>query len=833
MAVGLISNEVRDNNLGLVTYKKTQSRLKRLFSKPTSWVTKAPNNRVAIKRHSYKRLFRQYENLSAGAEKAEIKSVLTALSTGAIEQLLPGLQSNHHEITELKNKLDADTKQTFSRTERTISDAMNTTYGYVANGKGKDGDLATIITTFSHLYANKTENPVLPNDKDDTVADFLRHGIDPTLPEITRKKLAIDQYCAKLAAAIQNIINMHKSDLDMAFPSVNPEAPGDDVKNRIVRDLKIRFNRFARSVDYPKEFKNVEKEIQRIEEKRKEAARAKKKNDDYELMLSESELAMLDATRKKNLDNTPITYELTDINVNALAEQATAKKQRNRRIKKVMFAISIVFALIVAGGQMAIALGGAAGALAVIVGIASFATNYFLFQRDLKAVMTDFFTGKMFKGLSGKIKVGLGFYFVFSAATGIVSGGLVLDLFLKMMGLAIISAPAGPFAIAGVVALLTVVGMTALFFAVGVGVARKLNGKTFSELLQQFKAKTKAFFKEPALNLQATKIKKEIRILQEKRNGLAHDNPYRADIQTQIKFLEKKKIAAVKTHKARHILKIILTFVLFPLAVAFALIATVALMRVSVTGTFDFLHNSLNIAKNISEKLSSALTWGFAVVVNGALYVKNLTVAASFFSDKLAKFFTGVGYGVAMFCLLAINGKLLKAIKDGYHAFKNNPAKAIYPGLRAGLLIACGALVAANAHGNAALYRDQGTVLANKLLTYLASFSGSSTLNFLAIVNALTATPIKKLTANDGTNIYSRTGDITVQIDEDDSAPANDKQLAAGKDKVRPGVARKGFFGLFGVKFQPIKRPTVPYSKLPPEPANEAETPPVATLIKP
>ena len=764
-----------DNYLGLKA-RGNQTPNSFFKSRRNPWISESTSNRIKLKREAYLALYQSYKE--GESSSPTLKIALETLSAGNI----PGPRFHSSVVTDLNSALRKEEEREFSEFVKTLTDAQP--YGMVGKGYGRNQNLAELITLFTYIYEQKPQNnPILYDYPAVTAQDFLTQGADISRPGARRE--VIENYMKKMSDEIQRIIDMSPQDLGMTFSD-------DDVQHvAIVRKLKLAFNRLSAELDYGKRFTNVpsyellagDTEILMVNAL--PDGKNVKKGKIY--MLSSGQYRVVDprgkvqtgsiqgegfdlsevAPKKDDLTfktkllaftssrgHTPTgektdKYRLDDCRRSTDYEHETVQtKVSMRRNKLAVFWLSLVFAMLIAVGQVAIAVFTATGIFAIVIGISCGVTNVFLFARDIKGVMMSLVKGDLTKGLSIPAKLMLLLWLGVSLATAIVAGGLVMVSLVALFGFAISTAPVWLSIAAGIISTLTVIGMASLFFQVGAGVAKNLRGKSLTGLLKSgwesvksFFKNPKSYFKSPELNKETQELKAQVEAYKAELDRLRLANggkawkssPMAREIQTlkeEYYPLRAHLQRELFAHKTRYGAKLFFTIFFVPLALVAAVVATYAFSVISATGTADTMKAVLGWSDKLSMTVSNVLTWGFSAIVNGALSAKNLVNVGAALAGKVSKVTVGTVYGVATFFNLAYHGMLWQTIKNGWTAFRENPYKTIIPGFRNALAVAFGAAIILNGYGNGAT-AGGGAISATYLPNWLVNMVKPETLTII------------------------------------------------------------------------------------------------------
>lgn len=812
----LKSNMQNDNHLGLLAVKN-QSKGFRVFDLFTLnkklWSCDAPSKRIEFMRDAYESLY--------GHKDECINQLLEDMSTKQLEQ---SIHNNAAHIQDARKCLDkkeavqtlfdgieAISKQEMMSFQQTFNAAKESREGFVRNRKGRNSNLTAIINIFSKLYKNKSHNPMLQSP-----VSF------EGLADAKKQRAAVLASIEHIQEAILTLMKMSQGEFDMVFSD-------DDVKHpAIVRQLKLHFNRLALECDYGFRFENIKKEQARRNLAQSRAIWNRIWQTRYNKLRSVFGYQALndefideqyrDVKPELDADGSPLVYKLSPFNVNDHANEKRGWKQSLRKWMNVMLPVVMIAAVVVAVGQMAIAVAAMSGTMAVFIGLASFTANFFLFNRDMKDFFVNLFKGKLFEDLSLLSKTLLSSFFVLSLATGIMSGGLVFRMLLEIVlpqllpaiGLASLATPAGLVALATITSIVTVAGMTSLYFMVGANIAQQFKGRyflthniTFSDgsvkevkgLLAEWRDNFSDFMSYPRNADNKIIYNKNVALLKEKRNAAVSESDR--------KFYQRQLSVAKVAFKARHVLKCFFTTVFMPIAVVCAAIYTFALMKSSFPGTQNLIKVSLKVADAVALSLTVLITIG-ASIVNASLNTKNLMGAADVFGAKLGKVVAGLVFGIVNLGHLIVHpSRLWLAMKDGFNDFKESPSKSVFPALLHAVKAALTALVLLNGYGNAKELALEGAIsvpsaspVGGQDLTFWASMFGSDAMNYIAsVIDTFEDwTPYKRLESQSS---YKKvTGELggsdgTASSAEPDSKSKSKDSLDSSKDSSSKGAAEK------------------------------------------
>ncbi|MDQ2995365.1 MAG: hypothetical protein M3R00_10585, partial [Pseudomonadota bacterium] len=494
---------------------------------PLPWLSDSVSRRMQIKRKAY-------IDLSGSNQHADFVKTLQDNSI-EVRRFEPNffLPEAGKELLEAEKAvldlLNVEDNRLFQDFVRTRNYAMHHG-GMVGSHAGRNTHLAEIITLFSHLYGNvPKDNPILRA----TLQSLLDDGSKIEDPGMKRE--VVLRYMKLIALEIARIIDMTPAQIEMAFPD-------DNVKHiAVVRQLKLSFNRLADEAEFGFRFYH-------------------RLNSGFEEKANEYELR---------------EYRPADKN----AHVELQKKLSMRTTKGRLAAFAFTSALIIAIGQVAIAVFAATGPLAIAIGCAALLTNTMLFTRDIKALLITLVKFELFRGLSWRLKVPLAIFGSCALATGIINGGLVMTSLVAPLGFTVLTAPVIVMIGAGLVAGLTVLGISSLLAMVGVKAVKALRGMSRRDVARSIRGTFDSFVHNPPYN-------DSVNQLVNKMNTLNENNPEYVAIQ--------KKVAWLKfEHNTRWALKLVFSIVLIPAAVITAVVATYALSKISATATSDTLKSTL------------------------------------------------------------------------------------------------------------------------------------------------------------------------------------------------------------------------------------------------
>lgn len=798
--IELVSNDNHDNYLGLLPIDQQRQAWFQVGSYKSGekiWSCAAPNPRIKALREAYIALSlckKPADHVIRDRELDNaIDAVLRAIScNGGIQEALNALNAQHPDenIKQILDTLKANIINDIQHTADTIRnthEAISPKSGFAYQGAGTNADLVAIINIFNKLYKSDGSNPLI------TLYSKVSNDFQQDA-KLTVKLQTKHTYLEGLSEQINRLMKMSRAEFNMAF------AVDDKKHDAIIRQLKIHFNHLALEFSHDARYVNIQKEQthRSFLQSRviwnhiwKSRGHFFTNRFGYQLVNADvpttDDPALNDKDFDKADDGSDIPYQLQYYNVNDYANEQRGKKQFIRKAMTVLLPTALVFAGIVAFGQMAIAIASLTGLTAVVIGAAALTSNFFLIGRDTKGFFKDGLKGKLFKDLSPLSKTLLGLFLGLSFVTSLVSGGFVfralvdkvLPTLLPKLMLASLATPAGIAVIAAVTAIVTVVGMTALYFMVGAGFAQGYKGRyllnkriqladgTVKEIpgvLSDWYNSAKNFFSYPRDAQGNIMYNRSVTDLLKQR-----DTAEAANNDAEYHRLNAKLKIEVFAFKARHVLKSIIAPVLMLVAVVASAIYTAALMKSSFDGTRRLLQLSLHLADTVALAITVQLTVG-ASIVNGALNGKNMFFAADVIGARLAQIGAKLTSIVANTALAIRHpSHALIAIQTGWKAFKENPSKTIWPAITAffqGFIIT---LVALNGHGNAKELAGEGTIYGSDFggwlpdtsswfqldgytVTYFASLFGSVSLNFMAsIVDTFkTWTPYLSLTRDAG-----------------------------------------------------------------------------------
>ncbi len=748
--------------------KEVQYTFWNLFSKPNTWISSDNSERTKIKRKAYEALSQLDENYTVTIkvpaqnnqpgqqiqfvdQEISVKALLTALSNNSIETIRSTWNSSTNpDVNKLITDLQQEDRRVFNEFERTLSDAApNGMVGTFIQGR-RNPHLAHILSMFTLLYAKSPEqNPLIHNAKmEQNPGDFLRrHRGNEQRWEVLDRR-AVEGYIAKIQAEITKLINMPAEAFEMAFPE-------DNIKHQtVIKVLKRAFNRLAAEIDYEFRFENERKafglEILQGDVKRDakvgtivfDNTQFSFVNSNGSVINEFHNLKVVDENHedypdfkkellKKAAKKGYKYHEKSNDYVKADTQRKTDEDHKKlqsklsmRNLKKGLFWTAAVFAIIIAAGQVAIAVFAATGSLAVAIGISCAVTNTVLFWRDIAGVLIALARGDLTYGMSWPLKVFLGVFFSFSLATGIISGGFAFSALVALTGFTVATAPTIALIGTGFIAALTIVGMTSLFFMVGVGFAKGLRGKTFSQVRSESWASFKGFFKFPEYNHELRKLQNEVINLMTQNNNDKFTSAVRNEI-----LQKRKQIALLKfEHNLRHILKVIFAVPLVIAALIGTFIAAFAISKSSVDGTANLIQLALKWSDTASLAVAAALSWVPGFAVNFGLTLKNLTNVSLLIGAKVAQVTAGVVYGVGMFGVILTSGRFFRTIMDSAKFYWNYPTKEVLlPSGRIILALGVLVLVVLNGYGNGATLGQQGAFslewLPNRALSWLESMA--------------------------------------------------------------------------------------------------------------
>ncbi len=731
------------------------------ISGPKTWISSDTSKRTAIKRKAYEVLSQNpdknititipAENDQTAQKSVSVRMILNSLSDNTVEEERSGvLGSSDETVRTLFNDLQQEDRRVFNEFERTLSDAApNGMVGTFIQGR-RNPHLAHILSTFTLLYANSPEkNPLLHNAKvEQNPGDFLRTFRNKENRWSVLDRRAIEGYMDKIQWEITKLIAMPPEAFDMAFSE-------DNLKHKtITKVLKRAFNRLAAEIDYEFRFKNslngfgYEVQPTPVHVNDMKAGVLYYDDTDYTVLDAQNHPITMPHNIPSNKipaadsEDFPI-FKATLLraaaqNGHVFAEksneyvaannqrktEADHKKLRDklswRTTKKVLFWTAAIFAIIIAAGQVAIAVFAATGSLAVAIGISCAVTNTILFWRDIAGVLIAFARGDLTYGMSWKLKVFLGIFFSFSLATGIISGGFAFSALVALTGSTIATASTIALIGTGFIAALTIVGMTSLFFMVGVGFAKGLRDKTFSQVAKENWTAFKEFFtKTPEYNHELVKLQYEVTNLMSKNGGEAYDYEVHKEI-----LKKRKQIALLKfEHHLRAWLRVIFAVPLALAALIGTCIAAFAISKASVDGTAKLIQLALKWSEAASLAVAVALSWVPGFAVNFGLTLKNLTNVSLLIGAKVAQVTAGVFYGVGMVGVLLTSGRFFRTIIDSAKFYWNNPAKEVLlPSSRIILALGVLVLVFLNGYGNGATLGQQGAFSLEWLPTRMLSW---------------------------------------------------------------------------------------------------------------
>jgi hypothetical protein len=682
-------------------------------SQAATWITEDTSERTKIKRSAYIALYQgdnsertkikrsayialyQGDNsaqisLDEYDETAPISDVLKSLSSNNIEEdRIDWANSKNPVLKKLVKELKKEDARVFNSFVRTLSNANPTgLVGLLTSDSRRNENLSNILSLFTLLYKGKAEeNPLLYKfqSKEKGAQDYL---VGPQTNDPQRDRKAVINYMEKIGTAIKKIIAMSPQELEMTFPE-------DDVKHTaIVQKLKRAYNRLSDEIDYGFRFENP-----------------------------------INGYDKSN------QYQLTAKDHSQEAQEKLNEKLKMRKKKFVIFLTAAAIAMVIAAGQVAIAMFAATGTLAVAIGIACAITNTLLFWRDVKGVMTAFVKGDLFTGMSTPLVIGVGVFFGFSMATGVVSGGFAMSSLLALAGFTFATAPALALIATGFVAALTIVGMTSMFFMAGVALAKALRGKTFAELRSEAWVSLKNYFDKPDYNHEIVKLNSDIVDLKAAFQRQQDGGVRELNTQNEILQKEKQFVLLKWEHNIRHWTKIIFT----PLLVLAAIVATgivaFAVSKSSVQGTRDMIQTALKWSAAASTTVAMALCWVPGFAVNFILTARNLTNVSKRLWAKVAQGVAGTFYGVGMLGVTITSGRFVQTVRDMANFYWANPLKnVVIPGGRLVLGLGVLVLILLNGYGNGATLGQQGAFslewLPTKMLEWLKSVA-PDTMNVL------------------------------------------------------------------------------------------------------
>lgn len=735
-----------------------------LFSKPSTWLSSDNSERTKIKRKAYEALSQLGENdtvtikvpaqnnqpgqqIQFDHQEISVKALLTALSNNSIETIRSTWNSSTNpDVNKLITDLQQEDRRVFNEFERTLSDAApNGMVGTFIQGR-RNPHLAHILSMFTLLYAKSPEqNPLIHNAKmEQNPADFLRrHRGNEQRSEVLDRR-AVEGYMGRIQDEIIKLINMPAEAFEMAFPE-------DNIKHQtVIKVLKRAFNRLVAEIDYKSRFENSRKAFG-LEILQGDVNRDAKvgtivfDNTHFSFVNSDgtvtNKVHNLNVVNENHKDypsfkdkllklaskNGYEYHEKSNDYVKADTQRETDEDHKKlqsklsmRNLKKGLFWTAAVFAIIIAAGQVAIAVFAATGSLAVAIGISCAVTNTVLFWRDIAGVMIALARGDLTYGMSWPLKVFLGVFFGFSLATGIISGGFAFSALVALTGFTVATAPAIALIGTGFIAALTIVGMTSLFFMVGVGFAKGMRGKTIGQVFTESRVSFKDFFKTPEYNHELVKLQYDLTKLMSQNGAAAFDYEAHKEI-----LQKRKQIALLKfEHNLRHILKCIFALFLVPAAFLATVIAAYGISKASVDGTAKLIQLALKWSDTASLAVAAALSWLPGFAVNFGLTLKNLTNVSLLIGAKAAQVTAGVFYGFAMFGVILTSGRFFRTMIDSTKIYWNNPTKEVLlPSGRIILALGVLVLVFLNGYGNGATLGQQGAFslewLPNRALSWL------------------------------------------------------------------------------------------------------------------
>ncbi len=716
--------------------KKDESVQYTAFSKPATWLASDTSKRTEIKRKAYEALFNRNHNETVSikvpgqgnaTQQISVEDILTALSTNSIEQLRANwLKSKDDTVGKLIKGLQKEDDLVFTEFQRTLIDAEpNGMVGTFVQGR-RNPHLAQILSNFTLLYANSPQgNPLLHNvTSAENPTDYLRAFAPQDTPSTVMDRIAIENYMEHIRKEITKLIKMPPEAFDMAFSEDNHKH------KTIVKVLKRAFNRLAAEIDYGFRFENrlngfgyevcpVPNSVDEME-----SGKLYYDADNYSILDSANNPVTvphnLNLVAVDHADFPKFKADLLSLAArnghvfteksNDYARVATQRKTEAdhkklqsklnmRSIKKTIFWTAAVLAIIIAAGQVAIAVFATTGSLAIAIGFSCALTNTLLFWRDIAAVLTAFFRGDLIYGMSWPLKVFLGIFFSFSLSTGIISGGFAFS------ALAAFATSPALLLVASVIAAVSIVGMASMFFMVGVAIAKGLRGKTFTQVRTESWTSFKGFFKTPEYNYELVKLKNDITKLMAANVGEA----YTYDVHKKI-LQKRKQITLLKfEHNLRHWLKVIFATVLVPAALVATIIAAYAISKSSVDGTAKLIQLALKWSDSASLAVASVLSWVPGFVVNFGLTLNNLSGVALLLGAKVAQIPAAIFYGIGMVGVILHSGRAISTISESVTYYWNNFTKeVVLPGSRIVLGLGVLVLVVLNGYGNGATLGQQG-----------------------------------------------------------------------------------------------------------------------------
>lgn len=240
--------------------------------------------------------------------------------------------------------------------------------------------------------------------------------------------------------------------LDMLYALFNSLSIRDDVSEKDLKELKKLIHAFAEHYNFEKKLFNLRKT--------------------YKKHLADKEIS----EKLKFSPNRKYAY------IDNLTNEITQKKIRLRNRKKWLNRVSIAVSLSIALGEGLVAamFFFAGGWIALIpsllvIGIAGFAVNYFLFRLDSIDTLKQFFVSGIFKdekgneiSLAKKIGISMTLLSTIAAAAvfGVFAYSSVFGAVTALLAAASIAFPPLAIAIAGLLAMVTLIAFTCVFYCI-------------------------------------------------------------------------------------------------------------------------------------------------------------------------------------------------------------------------------------------------------------------------------------------------------------------------------------------------------------------------------
>lgn len=705
-------NQLGHNHLGLRAQPQQQPRgfwqnVKAYFGwgpQHYAWISAPSSQRIALLRAAYVEMS---QDLSQGhAKKGAIEAVLSQFNQGTFDYwIAEDRLTEYPPLAKLTAQLREQDQSEYQLLRQTVlcDPKHGMPAGMLMNAPGCDAQLAQIITMFTYLYGEA------PQDSPLWVASEEALLVDVDCDQPNWQRLAVLRYLDRVAQAITNVSTMSRRELNMSFEI-------DDVKHKaIVRLLKIAFNQLSYKWDYGYRFKN---------------------------------LAPVG-------EDKPI--EMTEHPVNTMqAHEQLQNKQTLRTNKIRVFWFACLSAIILAAGQVAITVGSAVGGLAIAIGLSAGLANTILFALNIKEVILAFLKGELTDASMPRFfQFLLGLFGVCSLATGIVSGAFAFDSLIALSGMTIATAPGVFVMSAGVVGLVTVIGLTSLFFKVGVDLVNTLRKyDSFSAFFSSIKQGFLNFFHWPKVNQSILDLHHEVNEIKQQL-GMATKGHRGWSVKTEegqrLQALLQQKQHDLNMKRREHTVRMYLTnvfkLVLSVFAVMAAYVATRAFMNSSSSGTKEALMATGRVSEFMANQINSVLQV-MATVVNGSLNLRYLVAVAPVFAGMMAKFVTQVGFGVVNFAGMLVTGRLFAALAEGVRVYQANPYKSLVPLGRLMIGLSILSVVFLNAFGFGLSLSEKGAITlpswcfpgAAKPLTFTMVMSTSFALNSSASLDVVGAT---------------------------------------------------------------------------------------------